>query len=118
MIFMTKAKKVMGDSDSIRRHEGRTYKVAEYEVGIADFEGGHRFQNAPRDHEKDILSSKRNKDSVCGLTVNDEGSRNAKGNHQSRLCPSHAPVQDRQGGSPYHDVTIRIRSFRPTGDQS
>lgn len=70
MIFMTKAKKVMGDSDSIRRHEGRTYRVAEYEVGIVDFESGHRFQNALRDHEKDILSSKRNKDSVCGLTVN------------------------------------------------
>lgn len=28
------------------------------------------IQNTIRDHEKDILSSKRKKDSVCGLTVN------------------------------------------------
>jgi len=41
--LMTKARKVMKDSDSIRRHEGRTYRVAEYEVGIADLEGGHRY---------------------------------------------------------------------------
>lgn len=41
--LMTKARKVMKDSDSIRRHEGRTYRVAEYEVGIADLEDGHRY---------------------------------------------------------------------------
>lgn len=40
--LMTKAKKVMGDPDSIRRHEGRTYRVAEYEVGDADLVFGHR----------------------------------------------------------------------------
>lgn len=28
------------------------------------------IQNTIRDHEKDILSNKRKKDSICGLTVN------------------------------------------------
>ena len=41
--LMTKARKVMKDSDSIRRHEGKTYRVAAYEVGIADLEDGHRY---------------------------------------------------------------------------
>ena len=54
--LMTKAKKVMGDPDSIRRHEGRTYRVAEYEVGIADLESGHRYVTRLEQSEKDADS--------------------------------------------------------------
>ncbi|WP_400232568.1 IS1634 family transposase [Methanomethylophilus alvi] len=50
--LMTKAKKVMGDPGSIRRHEGRTYRVAEYEVGIADLESGHRYVTRLEPSEK------------------------------------------------------------------
>lgn len=51
--LMTKAKKVMKDSDSIRRHEGRTYRVAEFEVGVADLGDGHRYVTRLETNEKD-----------------------------------------------------------------
>ncbi len=51
--LLTKAKKVMKDSDCIRRHEGRTYRVAEFEVGIADLENGHRYVTRLDPSEKD-----------------------------------------------------------------
>ena len=54
--LMTKAKRIMKDSDSIRRHEGRTYRVAEFEVGIADLESGHRYVTRLDANEKDAGS--------------------------------------------------------------
>ena len=51
--LLTKAKKVMKDSDCIRRHEGRTYRVAEFEVGVADLESGHRYVTRLDPSEKD-----------------------------------------------------------------
>lgn len=51
--LLTKARKAMNDSDCIRRHEGRTYRVAEYEVGIADLESGHRYVTRLDPSEKD-----------------------------------------------------------------
>ncbi len=54
--LMTKAKRIMKDSDSIRRHEGRTYRVAEFEVGIADLDDGHRYVTRLDANEKDAES--------------------------------------------------------------
>ncbi len=51
--LLTKARKAMADSDSIRRHEGRTYRVAEYEVGIADLGNRHRYVTRLDPSEKD-----------------------------------------------------------------
>lgn len=41
--LMTKAIPLMKDPGSIRRHERSTYRVAEFEVGVADLEGGSRY---------------------------------------------------------------------------
>ncbi len=54
--LMTKAKRIMKDSDFIRRHEGRTYRVAEFEVGIADLDDGHRYVTRLDANEKDAES--------------------------------------------------------------
>ncbi len=54
--LMTKAKKVMKEPSSIRRHEGRTYRVAEYEVGVADLDSGHRYVTRLEINEKDAES--------------------------------------------------------------
>ena len=54
--LMTKAKKAMKDSDAIRVHEGRSYKVAEYEVGIADLDGIHRYVTRLESDEKNAES--------------------------------------------------------------
>ena len=54
--LMTKAKKAMKDSDAIRVHEGRSYKVAEYEVGIADLDGIHRYVTRLEPDEKNAES--------------------------------------------------------------
>lgn len=54
--LMTKAKKAMREPESIRRHEGRTYRVAEYEVGIADLDGGHHYVTRLESNEKNAES--------------------------------------------------------------
>lgn len=54
--LMTKAKRMMKDSDPIRRHEGRTYRVAEFEVGIADLGGDHCYVTRLDANEKDVES--------------------------------------------------------------
>jgi hypothetical protein len=54
--LMTKAIPLMKDSDSIRRHEGRTYRVVEFEVGVADLEDGARYVTKLNPNEKNAES--------------------------------------------------------------
>lgn len=51
--LMTKARRVMKGSGSIRRHQGRTYRVAEFEVGIADLGDSYRYVTRLDPDEKD-----------------------------------------------------------------
>ena len=54
--LMTKAIPLMKDSDSIRRHEGRTYRVVEFEVGVAYLEDGARYVTKLNPNEKNAES--------------------------------------------------------------
>lgn len=57
--LMTKARRIMNDSGSIRRHQGRTYRVAEFEVGIADLGDSHRYVTRLDSDEKDSKKENR-----------------------------------------------------------
>ena len=85
------------------------------------------IQNKIRDHEKNILSSKKKKDSICGLMVN--GMMRTLGTRivivspgYIRLTPPSKSVrkifslfgleEPEQGRSSCHDVAIQTRRFR------
>lgn len=54
--LITKAIPLMKNSDSIRRHEGRTYRFVEFEVGIADLEDDVRYVTRLNPGEKNAES--------------------------------------------------------------
>lgn len=51
--LLTKARKVLKEPDSIRRHEGLTYRVAEFDVAVAVVDGKARYVTRLDPGEKD-----------------------------------------------------------------
>lgn len=51
--LLTRAVSDLRASGTFRTHEGNSYKVAEYEVGVADLEGGHAYVIRVPDNHKD-----------------------------------------------------------------
>lgn len=81
--LMTKAKKILAGPDTIRRHEGRTYMVVEYEVGLVDLGGTHRYVIGLDPSEKDMESKNARFDSCLKIkaywSVDDKGVIHIKG---------------------------------------